>query len=137
MPETNTAKPTLDQSRARHAWGAVQKAKDKADPHKDQDPKKFGGQAKKLPTRIMTAGLGHAMAFLKAKNEAPGLIAEISDWINKQIPPADGQPRDLCERIVNGDSQFLRRATDETLSYLQWLNRFAEAEGLRDDQDED
>ena len=42
--------------------------------------------------------------------------------------------RDLLEQIVNGDSNFLRRATDETLAYLQWLNRFAEAEGLTEDQ---
>ena len=29
----------------------------------------------------------------------------------------------------SSDSDFLRRATDETIAYLQWLNRFAEAEG--------
>ena len=36
----------------------------------------------------------------------------------------------IKEAIIHGDSDFLRRATDEALAYLAWLNRFAEAEGL-------
>lgn len=134
MPEgMGNQAQTLDQRRACHAWEAVQRAKQKHDPHQKQDPKKFGGQAKKLPTRIMTAGLGQALAFLKAKDYAPGLLAEISDWVNHRIPPRPNEPKDLLERIVKGDADFLRRATDEVLAYLLWLNRFAEAEGLKED----
>ncbi len=132
MPETmpNKSQPTLEQRRASHAWDVVQQAKNKQGPHKDQDPKKFGGQAKKLPTRIMAAGLGQALAFLKAKNYAPGLLVALTDWIKQRIPPHGNEPEDLLERIIKGDSDFLRRATDEVLAYLIWLNRFAEAEGL-------
>jgi CRISPR-associated protein Cmr5 len=39
------------------------------------------------------------------------------------------------ERIVQGNSDFLRRATDEVLAYLLWLNRFAEAEGLTEGEE--
>ncbi len=39
-------------------------------------------------------------------------------------------PKHLLESIIKGDSEFLRRATDEVIAYLQWLNRFAEANGL-------
>ncbi len=135
MPQTNvTAGPTLDQRRAKHAWEAVKRAKQKIGPHANQDPKKFGGQAKKLPTRIMAASLGQALAFLKAKDYAPGLLFELADWVLIKRGNRTGAPRDLLEQIVNGDSNFLRRATDETLAYLQWLNRFAEAEGLTEDQ---
>ncbi|HWP39770.1 MAG TPA: type III-B CRISPR module-associated protein Cmr5 [Tepidisphaeraceae bacterium] len=126
---------TLDQRRATHAWDVVQRAKNKRNPHQNQDPKKFGGQAKKLPTRIMAAGLGQALAFLKAKGYAPGLLAELNDWIAQRMPPAPGGSRDLLERIVRGDSDFLRRATDEVLAYLVWLNRFAEAEGLTEGEE--
>lgn len=134
MPQaTSSQSQTLDQRRANHAWDVVRRAKQKQDPHENQDPKKFGGQAKKLPTRIMAAGLGQALAFLKAKDYAPGLIEELSDWIGNRIPPKQGEPTDLLERIVKGDSDFLRRATDEVLAYLAWLNRFAEAEGLTDE----
>lgn len=136
MTSAIPSKPqTLDQRRASHAWDVVQRAKQKQDPHRNQDPKKFGGQAKRLPIRIMAAGLGQALAFLQAKDYAPGLLAELSAWIGERIPLKQGEPADLLERIVKGDSEFLRRATDETLAYLVWLNRFAEAEGLTDEEE--
>lgn len=131
---TAPSRPTLDQLRAKHAWEAVQRAKACQGIHRPQAPKKFGGQAKKLPIRIMASGLGQSLAFLAAKDDAPGLIAELSDWINMQIKPAPGQAEQLLERIIKGDSDFLRRATDEVLVYLQWLTRFAEAEGLTEEQ---
>ena len=83
MPEAATGRPgpTLDQRRAAHAWDVVQRVKQKQGPHQGQEPKKFGGQAKKLPTRIMAAGLGQALAFLKAKGYAPGLLAELTAWV--------------------------------------------------------
>jgi len=127
---TPHAQPSLDQRRAGHAWEAVQRAKGCQGAHQGQTPKKFGGHAKKLPVRIMASGLGQSLAFLKAKKYAPGLIAELSDWIATRIPPAANGPKDLLERVIKGDSDLLRRATDEVLAYLQWLNRFAEAEGL-------
>jgi len=120
--DTNLGK-TLDQQRASHAWKTVSQAK-------NQMYEKFVGQAKKLPVRVMASGLGQAMAFLKAKNDAPGLVAALSDWVASRLPPRPGEPRDLLDRIIHGNSDFLRRATDEVLAYLQWLNRFAEAEGL-------
>lgn len=124
--------PTLDQNRASHAWEAVLSAEGKTGNHQKQDPKKFGGQAKKLPVRIMASGLGQALAFLKAKDYAPGLVSELTDWVAQRIPDSakPKEPRDLLERIIKGDSDFLRRATDEVLAYLIWLNRFAEAKGL-------
>lgn len=127
---TGDVRQTLDQRRAAHAWDVVQRAKSGQVHHRDQDAKKLGGQAKKLPTRIMATGLGQALAFLKAKGYAPGLLAELTDWIKLRMPPAQGEPQDLLERIVKGNPDFLRRATDEVLAYLVWLNRFAEAEGL-------
>lgn len=137
MPTTDArTRPTLDQERANHAWEAVLRAQSKTGDHQKQIPKKFGGQAKKLPVRIMASGLGQALAFLKAKDYAPGLVAELSDWVAQRIPTRANDPRDLLERIVKGDSEFLRRATDEVLAYLTWLNRFAEAKGLTEGDQE-
>jgi CRISPR-associated protein Cmr5 len=137
MSQHTPSKPqSLDQRRASHAWDVVQRAIQKQESPRNQEPKKFGGQAKKLPTRIMAAGLGQALAFLKAKDYAPGLLAELSAWIGTRMPPKQGEPTELLERIVKGDSDFLRRATDEVLAYLTWLNRFAEAEGLTDEGDD-
>lgn len=129
---SGTSKPTLEQRRAKHAWEAIQRAK------QVKDPKKYGGQAKKLPMRIMASGLGQALAFLKAKGYAPELLVGIGDWVlDKRANPESKKPMPqddaLLKAIVNGESDSLRRATDETLAYLQWLNRFAEAEGLTED----
>ncbi len=129
MAQTESATlQTLEQRRARHAWEAVQRAKRGEGSHKGQDPAEFRRQAKRLPTRIVTAGLGHAVAFLNAKNDAPGLVTELSGWINQRLPLHPKEPQELCQRIVFGDAQFLRRVTDEAVAYLQWLVRFAEAE---------
>lgn len=128
-----TSPATLDQQRAKHAWQTVQDAKQRKGTHANQDPKKFGAQAKKLPTRIITSSLGQALAFLKAKGYAPGLLEALNDWIAQRIPTTPDR-KDLLQRIIEGDADFLRRATDEVLAYLVWLNRFADAEGLTDSE---
>src|SRR5262249_55921261 len=126
--------PSLDQQRANHAWHAVQRVLEK---HKNdrEKAKKVGGQARKLPTRIIASGLGQALAFLKAKDYAPDLLIALSDWVlNKPKDPAGTKPlpedKALLLKIIQGDADFLRRATDEALAYLMWLTRFAEAEKL-------
>src|SRR5262249_55687000 len=111
-------KPTLDQRRAQHAWKAVKAVVDKV--AKDK-AKKFGGQAKKLPTRIIASGLGQALAFLKAKGYAPDLLIELGDWVlDKRANPdsTKAKPKDdaLLLQVIGGTSEFLRRATDEALA---------------------
>jgi CRISPR-associated protein Cmr5 len=128
---------TQDQKRARHAWDVVVDINARVKDEKQR--KEFGTQAKKLPVRILTSGLGQALAFLEAKKkdgdkEKPGfarLLRALDGWMAKQHPPADGVER-LVVRIINGDAEFLRYATAECLAYLLWLVRFAEAEGLVD-----
>jgi CRISPR-associated protein Cmr5 len=135
------SKPTLEQRRAKHAWDevdAIVKKYVRMDAGKKkvlEEGKKFGGQAKKLPIRIMASGLGQALAFLKAKGYAPELLKAIGDWVlDKRSQPRSTKPRpnddELLLRIIKGDSNSLRLWTDETLAYLQWLNRFCEAQGL-------
>ncbi|NLF69583.1 MAG: type III-B CRISPR module-associated protein Cmr5 [Candidatus Anammoximicrobium sp.] len=141
MNATTQPKPTLDQRRARHAWQAVHDTKQHIGCHQKQDEKKFGVNARKLPVRIMASGLGQALAFLKAKDSAPGLLIEIADWVlDKRANPDSNRekPKDdaLLQSVITSDSDFLRAATEEVLAYLQWLVRFAEAEGLTDSEGE-
>ncbi len=154
-----TGKPTLDQRRAGHAWDAVKRVQ----ALKPEEQKDYGREAKKLPARIHTAGLGHAFAFLHSKGHVkldddpsargkagkegeknpksevkPGfeqLIADITDWVLNQRALPAGDQRCLMQSIVEGDAFFLRRATEETLAYLLWLVRFAEAAGLTKEAD--
>ena len=127
--------PNLDQKRARHAWALIEQVRG-AD---DKAKKEFKIQAKRLPARIMAAGLGQALAFLEAKHYAPLLRAALADWINQHaLGGAKGSGQDrLLLRVVREDGDFLRFATAECLAYLQWVVRFTEAEfrDLPDDEE--
>ena len=123
----NNSQPTLDQRRAKHAWQAVERAKTL-----DDSPKKdFAREAKRLPIRIKTSGLGQALAFLRAKGHTQ-LLLELGDWLLKErqlVPAPDNIDKNsLIKTIVDGNADLLRRATEEALLYLQWLTRFSEAE---------
>lgn len=139
-------KPTLDKHRTRHAWEAVEAVAKhvtvaNGKPKPDEVAKKFGGQAKKLPMRIIAAGMGQALAFLCGKGYAPALLTDLGDWIlDKRHDPESRKPKPLPDAlitaIVHGTSDKLRLMTDEALAYLQWLNRFAEARGLTEGDNE-
>lgn len=135
MPPSSTAsQQTLDQRRAAHAWAAVARIKDQP------AGKKYGQQAKKLPMRIMTSGLGQALTFLHAKKYAPELLQDLGEWVLiKRDNPISADttlsPDELIKKIIGGDNLFLRRSTEEALAYLQWLARFVEAEELTEGDD--
>jgi|HubBroStandDraft_1064217.scaffolds.fasta_scaffold361139_2 CRISPR-associated protein Cmr5 len=128
---------TLDQRRARHAWERVEEQ----DRGEKERAKEYAREARKLPTRIMASGLGQALVFLhaKAKDKKRGLaslLKDLTDWvIGQRLGERAKVKESLLESVVQGDSAFLRRATDETLAYLQWLNRFAEGKGLTDGEE--
>lgn len=128
----------LEQKRAKNAWDAVKRMKNGS--FSDTDRKDYGSAVKKLSMRILTSGLGQALAFLNAKKgDKKGLnqaFSDVSDWITKGRKIPAKMPDNLLDSIVHGDSNFLRRATDESLAYLQWLTRFAEAEDLTDHENE-
>jgi CRISPR-associated protein Cmr5 len=108
---------TLSQRRAKHAWKIVE---EQSRPGFDE----FADQAKKLPMRILTSGLGQSLAFLRAKKKAPELLRALTCWMQDY---QKGTPDDLLERVIQGDSDFQRLATAECLAYLAWLVRFADA----------
>jgi CRISPR-associated protein Cmr5 len=122
---------TLDQQRAEHAWNVVEKVKGLSETVKKQ----FGTQAKKLPTRIMAAGLGQALAFLLAKDYAPDLQKALSSWMAERRKLRAGEDEQLLVRLLKGDADFQRYATAECLAYLVWLVRFADAAKLTDGEE--
>ena len=126
---------TLEQRRAHHAWECVQKAKTSSSAND------YSREAKKLPIRIMTAGLGHAVAFSDAKCGAGQLVAnDVACWVLELLEQAPeirsndekllqkSASKELLKNIIENDSDWLRRSTEEAISYLKWLSRFAESE---------
>lgn len=139
---------TLDQQRASHAWQSIAKAQELS----DSAASDCAGHAKKLPMRIRTAGLGQSLLFVSAKakpkdsNANKGLILLLeclNDWMLVERNLAGEVSRDASDPLAlvlainSQDASFLRRATVETMAWLLWFNRFAEAEGLRSNTDED
>jgi len=75
----------------------------------------------------------------KAKDRKKGLSDldhDVTDWAKQRLAAAKGH-NTLLEAVIMTDTQFLRRATDEILAYLGWLNRFTEAKGLPHKKEED
>ncbi|MFO0649316.1 MAG: type III-B CRISPR module-associated protein Cmr5 [Polyangiales bacterium] len=116
---------TWDQRRASHAWKQVQvlAASFKG---KDKERKQFASELRRLPVRVMNAGLVPAILFLQSKKKATEVVTVLDDWMKQRFP---GGAATLRERALL-DATQLRMHTAETLAYLQWLVRFAEAEGL-------
>lgn len=149
MTEPKKDRETLDQKRAGHAWGVAKKLADLKDKIEDGLPeavkkeraanaktkKEFGTQAKKLPARIMTSGLGQALAFLEAKKYSPELRAALANWINVRRPAKSGDDERLAVRVIQSDADFLRYATAECLAYLSWLVRWCDALGLKAEEE--
>ena len=135
---------TLDQKRASDAWAVV----DRVARGDERARRQFGMQVKRMPARIMTSGLGQALAFLEAKDYAPDLRDALAEWIHRcrfresaPTGPATAAtttptsaPR-LLERLIHGDADFQRFATTECLAYLTWLVRFCDARQLIDSTD--
>lgn len=135
-------RPTLDQRRARHAWQSVEDARGL----EPDERKNFAREAKRLPVRIKTAGLGQSLAFLAAKSKAGDhrfqLLTRLGDWLLKERrlasrPAGSKDGNVLIQAIIAGDADLLRQATEEVLRYLQWLTRFSEAEFKPDEDDTD
>lgn len=103
----------------------------------DKFKKIYSGLARSLPALVQTDGLGQALAFLCAKGqkkvwEAHTRIYEhVSQWVIAQLGKRnlnlEGR-KDLLEVICHLDSRIYRMAVVESLAYLRWLKRFAEAE---------
>jgi CRISPR type III-B/RAMP module-associated protein Cmr5 len=128
--DTTRIRTTLEQRRAKDAWDVIAILVERT---KDRHAEDYARQIRKLPARIKTAGLGQALAFLSAKAEGKGdraeqkVVNDLSIWVLKCCGRSGPE---LLEAIVNGDSLFLMRATEEALAWLRWAKRFCEARGL-------
>lgn len=88
----------------------------------------------KLPTMIITNGLGQTLAFLKSKGKGDEnkphekLFKDIESWLfdNKNIQ-WDKTRSGLMEEVIKLPSDRFRHVTSETLAFLSWMKRFADA----------
>jgi CRISPR-associated protein Cmr5 len=115
---------TKEQQRAARAWECITEIKQKG----KEPGEKYRSLAQKMPAYILTNGLGQSLAFLKSKpsDEHGWLYEHLSNWVRPQVDSASDQS--LLQWVIDNDSNAYRRATTETLAFLTWLKRLAEAE---------
>jgi CRISPR-associated protein Cmr5 len=116
---------TLSQRRAYHALGRINE-------RKRAEPKTYGNYvsySQSLPAAILSNGLGQACATLLAKSEEHRLLYhDLQSWLcgEDSSAPFRNTPS-LMDAITQGDQRSYLRAQGESLSYLVWLKKFANA----------
>jgi len=123
---------TREQQRAQHALQCVNQVQTKAKKFRDE----YKSYAESLPANIVMNGLGQACAMLLA--QAKGKLADqdahrqlyehLQDWLRgpeqAAVYPKD---QDLVKAVINhGQGEYVR-AQFESLAYLNWLKKFAQA----------
>lgn len=131
--ENRVPRELLDQQRAKFAYEAVSKIKDKG------DAENYETLAKNLGAQVLQNGLGQTVAFLmskaKGKENSPHgtLLGQLTEWLitKRRIlaAPADSvmKTEQLMDVLLVTNRNNWRRAENETLALATWLKRFAEA----------
>lgn len=121
----------LEQMRANFAWKDVSVI-DKNKNINSKFKKEYRSIIMKLPTLILTNGLGQTLAFLKAKGKGDDRTPEeviykcLQEWLFSSLDWGSFQQGEIIERVISADNYKYRLATMEALAFLNWLKRFAD-----------
>jgi len=130
----------IEHERAKEAWSCVDYVNAE---ERDKFKKEYRSVVMKSPTMIITNGLGQTLAFLKSKGKndenkpEEKLYRDIEAWLDKRVQwTVRGElmekvislPNDkLMEKVISLPNDKFRYATAETLYFLSWMKRFADA----------
>jgi len=120
----------LEKGRAEFAYNCVKGADTSLN---EKKIKEYLSYTKRIPTMILTNGLGQTLAFVKSKGESGNvyelLYKQIAKYLKSgsstRIKMPEGK-NDLLEWIISCNSPEYRYITQELLAFLNWLKRFAE-----------
>jgi len=141
MTRANVTTRTIHSERAAWAWAKVMAVSTSG-----LGPK-YATHARKLPARVLTSGLGQAMAFLFAKSQGgtkgdgtakllEHLGERILTTLGHSVPPSFDAKK-VMQIILDMDPQQYRQCTHELLAASEWLKRFAEGFfGKNEDSDD-
>uniref|UniRef100_A0A7V3ZH69 CRISPR type III-B/RAMP module-associated protein Cmr5 n=1 Tax=Dictyoglomus thermophilum TaxID=14 RepID=A0A7V3ZH69_DICTH len=103
--------------------------------------KNYRSYIKKIPTMILSNGLGQTLAFIKAKSEKGNaydlIYKQLTEYMKSPYTTRMKMPndkKDLIDWVISCDSTDYRYITQEILAFLNWLKRFAE--GLIEEEEE-
>ena len=106
----------------------------------------YKSYVKRLPSMILTNGLGQTLAFIVSKrkkekdNKKPGteqnpknaydlIYRQLTNYLKSNSSVRINMPQDkneLVEWVISLDSDKYRYVTEEVLAFLNWLKKFAE-----------
>ena len=122
----------LEHERAQEAWSCIDCINSEDDYNKGFK-KEYRSIVMKLPTLIITNGLGQTLAFLRSKGKGDKrkpedkIYQDIDGWLSKNKNIHWNAKGELIERVIALPSDKFRQVTTETLAYLSWMKRFADA----------
>lgn len=131
----------LSQQRAAFALRKTQGFSDPArNPSNERKSDKMSTHLHKTPIRILSNGLGQALAFLLADNEGEIGVkrkesGQLYDWLTEwlcgeadEIQPSRVYPEgDLIALLMAGNRRTYLCAQEEALLLFDWLTKFADA----------
>lgn len=122
---------TSQQDRAKWAWEAVARASASDDT--------YLREAKKLPARLLTSGMGQTLAYLHAKQKSGGepsgiglLYAQLGERLRdlqvaaRKLDKHEASRHSGMDIIVELDARDYRLLSRELLASAEWIKRFAE-----------
>lgn len=118
---------SLEQERARYAWGCIKKVKEGS----DQLQKNYNSYVRRASTLIQANGLPNVLAFYynkwkKGEKAYELLYNHIANW--EPIKRMRGNKELLLWVIEDASSMDVFQITKEIIALLNWMKRFAEAE---------
>lgn len=127
MNQSHTLASKLEQGRAEFAYNFVKRANEEL----GNKAKEYKSYSKKIPSMILTNGLGQTLAFVKAKSEKAYelLYEQMTEYLKSnssvriQMPSSE---KDLVKWMISRNSSNYRYITQELIAFLSWLKRFAE-----------
>ncbi|HON72169.1 MAG TPA: type III-B CRISPR module-associated protein Cmr5 [bacterium] len=130
MSRTESVVNKLEKGRAECAYKCVEEAINRLN---NKEQKEYRSYSRKIPTMILTNGLGQTLAFIKSKSEKGNAYSLIYDQLTEymksdstlkiQMPSGES---DLVKWVISSDSVTYRYIEQEILAFLNWLKRFAE-----------
>ncbi|CUT01625.1 type III-B CRISPR module-associated protein Cmr5 [Candidatus Kryptobacter tengchongensis] len=150
MPENEALITKLEKGRAEFAYrcalegkSILQKIEINGEFYEDD---KYKSYVKKIPSMILTNGLGQTLAFICAKRKKekdkkkPGsegnpknaydlIYKQLTDYLKSDSTARIRMPEnqnELIEWVISLDSYNYRYVTEEVLAFLNWLRKFAE-----------
>ncbi len=93
----------------------------------------YRSYVRRIPTMILTNGLGQALAFVKAKSKEGNayelIYSQLTEYLRSNSTARIKMPEDkndLVGWVISCDSTEYHYITQEILAFLNWLKRFAE-----------